>query len=556
MRRGCNPRLILVTWLIVAPLAPGSPGRSHGVLAEGTRWQNRYYITDSGKKGPTVVITGGIHGNEPAGYRAAGQIRSWPIQCGKLVVIPRVNTPGIKENIRWLPGEDEATRNANRNFPRIGAPEKALTLPVQAVWEFIKGQKPDWVVDLHEGFDFYIAQSGSVGSSIIYLDDPYMRVLADKIQRAVNATITDPKRKIVKLKDGPVNGGLVRAAITHLGARGFCFETTFNHQPLSTRTRQHRIMVNRLLRELEMVSDNITVMAPRGPGRPIQVALYDSAGTGGKSVANLTRILESGTAFSVNHVGPADVKADSLSQFDLVIFPGGSGSRQARALGPRGREAVRKFIGEGGGFIGICGGAYLATAKYKWSLKIINAKTFTGMREVPGQGEKAMWIRGKGRVKMSLTESGKRIFGEMSDSFNVVYQNGPILSPHTMKNLPRYVPLAMFRSEISRYEMQKNTMVNTPAMAFAPYGKGRVMVISPHPEATKGLEGLVEQAVRYVSRRKTSLLRTFRGHLYRRCYSASCRVAMGTYPISRPRGGLTRRAGSMSASFPAAGGVR
>jgi hypothetical protein len=38
--------------------------------------------------------------------------------------------------------------------------------------------------------------------------------------------------------------------------------------------------------------------------------------------------------------------------------------------------------------------------------------------------------------------------------------------------------------------------------------------------------------------------------------TAACRVAMGTYPTSNPGGGVTIKAGSISASFPTAGGSR
>ena len=39
---------------------------SRGALAEGTRWENPYYVIDSGVEGPVVLITGGMHGNELA----------------------------------------------------------------------------------------------------------------------------------------------------------------------------------------------------------------------------------------------------------------------------------------------------------------------------------------------------------------------------------------------------------------------------------------------------------------------------------------------------------
>jgi gamma-glutamyltranspeptidase / glutathione hydrolase len=241
-------------WLLLVGAVRAEVTRSHGLIAEKTEWETSYFVIDSGAQGPTLLVTGGLHGNEPAGYRAAEQIRHWPIQCGKLIVVPRVNSPGLKQNTRWLPGEPNSIRNANRNFPKIGELNEARSVPIKALWTFMQEQNLDWVVDLHEGFDFNIANPNSVGSSIIYFDTPEMQTLAAKIHADVNATIEDPNRKIVRRsKSGPVNGGLVRASVERLGAKGFCFETTFQYQPLSTRTRQHRIMVHRLMQELNMV---------------------------------------------------------------------------------------------------------------------------------------------------------------------------------------------------------------------------------------------------------------------------------------------------------------
>ena len=53
--------------------------------------------------GPIVAVTGGIHGNEPSGARAAEQIRHWPIERGKLIVVPRVNTAALELNQRRIP---------------------------------------------------------------------------------------------------------------------------------------------------------------------------------------------------------------------------------------------------------------------------------------------------------------------------------------------------------------------------------------------------------------------------------------------------------------------
>jgi len=495
--------ILLLTLFVGA--ARAEVGRTSGLIAENTEWENPYYIVDSGVEGPTLLITGGLHGNEPAGYRAAEQIRHWPIRCGKLIVVPRVNTPGLKQNTRWLPGESEELRNANRNFPKTGEPNEARSVLVKALWEFMQSQEPDWVVDLHEGSDFHVANPKSVGSSIIYFDTPEMQQLAAKIYDDVNATIEAPDREIVKLfKRGPIDGGLVRASIQQLGAKGFCFETTYQKQPISTRTRQHRIMVHRLMRELGMVDEGgVNVMMSAAEADQTRVAVYDAGGTGGKGVEKLGRILESKPTFILHHVGPADIQAGVLDQFEVVIFPGGSGSKEAAAIGKRGCKAVREFVESGGGYVGICAGAFLATAKYDWSLALVNANTFTGNREIPGVGVKSMWFRGSGKVKMELTDEGKKILGDLPGLVELGYANGPILSPAGKEDLPAYVPLAFFRTEISKYEPQEGTMINTPAIVASEFGKGRAIAISPHPEGTAGLESLVRRAVAWVAGEST-----------------------------------------------------
>ena len=45
-----------------------------GLLRQGTDQETAWHRVDSGKPGPVVMIVGGLHGNEPAGARAAEQI--------------------------------------------------------------------------------------------------------------------------------------------------------------------------------------------------------------------------------------------------------------------------------------------------------------------------------------------------------------------------------------------------------------------------------------------------------------------------------------------------
>jgi len=497
---------------LVAKPTVTAPKTQTGQLAKGTAWQTPYYIMDTGKSGPTVIVTGGMHGNEPAGYRAAEQIRHWPIAKGKLIVIPATNVPGLKANTRNMPDVDKELANLNRNFPGEGKKNKARGLIASDIWKLTQRLKPQWVIDLHEGYEFNKShkppkgKKKSVGSSIIYFKGPQMDPLIQKMQQAVNNTVEDPDRKFTLLSRGPINTSYARAAVKHLGAKGMILETTFKDQPLSTRTRQHRIMVNVLLNKIGMIDRNcvdiMTASASDPKAGPINVALYDATGTGAKGIITLTRILDKAPDIQVHHLGPADFQSADLDQFDAVLFPGGSGSKEAAAIGKTGRRKVRDFVSSGRGYLGICAGAFLCSAHYSWSLHLVDTSTFTGAREIPGKGKKQMWYRGKtSTVKMQLTKQGQRIFKGIDVNVEVRYQNGPIVSHKKDPKIPDYTPLAYFRSEKVLWEPQRGTMINTPAIISAHFQKGRVIAISPHPESTPSLEPIITQSIRWITRR-------------------------------------------------------
>jgi putative intracellular protease/amidase len=494
--------------LAAPPVAPTPVVRS-GQLSEGTRWATPWFEIDSGVDGPVLMVTGGVHGNEPAGYRAAEQIRHWPICRGRLIVVPRVNKLGLAANQRWLPTfrDDKTLRDPNRNFPQQGQPNKANTIPCQALWQLAQRQKPTWVVDLHEGFDFHVANPKSVGSSLIYVGSKQTDSFAMQMQDAVNRGIGDASRRLVLLdRKGPVQGSFVRSAIDHFGCSGFILETTFKGQPLSLRVRQHRVMVSTLMQQLGMIDkscvDTLAPMRhpeklPNGkPGGTVRhVGLYDAIGTGGSGAKTLTRIFDRDPRFVVHRLGPRDLQNIKLDQFSLIIFPGGSGSRQAKAIGPEARERVRTFVRNGGGYLGICAGAYLCSAHYDWSLNLVDTKVFTGAREIPNVGRKQMWYRGRSAtVKIELTDEGRKILGDWPGLQDVRYHNGPIVSVAGRRDLATFLPLAYFRTEVAAWPPQLGTMVNSPAIVASSFGQGRVIAISPHAESSGKISSIINHA--------------------------------------------------------------
>jgi predicted deacylase/glutamine amidotransferase-like uncharacterized protein len=501
-------RLGLFFAVTLCGLVADGETRQNEIIGKGTRWETPVYVRSSGIPGPTVMVIGGIHGNEPAGARAAGQIRHWPIVRGRLIVVPRANVEGLGENTRYLPNVPKEQRDLNRNFPGEQLEDGTRGELAAAIWLQILKHKPDWLFDLHEGYQFNSShqpkegRDKSVGSSIIYFKADEMDPLVRRMAAAANATVTDPDRMFSLLGRGPKKTGMVNAAIRHLKIKGMILETTYQYQRLSVRTKQHRAMMNVALRHVGIVDrDCVDVMAPEKPKAHLYIGIYDETGSSERGVSNVVGRLELNDKITCARLRPEDIRGDVLSQFHAVIFSGGSGSKQAATIGDGGTKAVRDYVQTGGGYLGICAGAFLCSAHYSWSLDLVDTHVFTGSREIEGKGRKSMWYRGKtSKQKMQLTEAGKKLFTDIPEHVVVSYHNGPIVSPKNLEGLDAYKVLAHFRSEQVLYPPQKGTMINTPAIVEGRFGKGRVIAISPHPEATKGLESIIDSAVKTIAR--------------------------------------------------------
>jgi putative intracellular protease/amidase len=68
---------------------------------------------------------------------------------------------------------------------------------------------------------------------------------------------------------------------------------------------------------------------------------------------------EAGLPFDI--LRAEDIRAGTLDRYLLLFVPGGWASNKISALGGRGMEEIRRFVERGGSYLGICGGAGMAT---------------------------------------------------------------------------------------------------------------------------------------------------------------------------------------------------
>jgi len=200
-------------------------------------------------------------------------------------------------------------------------------------------------------------------------------------------------------------------------------------------------------------------------GKAVRVALYQATGVHPAAFAAERALLERSDGFVCTVVDPAAVQA-GLKDQDVIVFMGGSGTQQGRALGDAGKLAVKQFVERGGGYIGVCAGAYLALQGEDefHKLRIVAGRNLTG----------DAWQRGIAGVEVKA--AGR-------ENFKLFFANGPIFTPAPTEGLAPYVPLADYVGEI--YRLSKGTgpgeMPGTPAIVASAYGKGRVLLFSPNP---------------------------------------------------------------------------
>lgn len=243
--------LLLLTFIVSSVFVVPKPAEASTiekvVLAKGTVYATDMYIIKSGKPGPVVMIVGGVHGNETAGYIAAGKMIDTSIKKGTLLVIPKANRLAVEHKTRYYGGSGDL----NRDFPqgKYESPDGTIS---RAIWAAVKNYNVKYVMDMHEGYDYYKNQSSSsVGQSLIYYPNGDILANMNSIIGTVNSMISYSYQKFSLLRY-PVKGSLTRATAQYLGTKSFIFETC-SKQTLSTRVHYQQVAAERLLKRLYML---------------------------------------------------------------------------------------------------------------------------------------------------------------------------------------------------------------------------------------------------------------------------------------------------------------
>lgn len=221
----------------------------------------------------------------------------------------------------------------------------------------------------------------------------------------------------------------------------------------------------------------------------VRVAIYDDEGSPKAPDLIEGCLTDLPARFQTRRVTAEEIRQGALADFDVLAQGGGRASIQSDALGDAGKEKIREFVRNGGGYVGICAGAYLAASDRPYYLRLVNARVI----------DREHWARGGGDVQIRFTEEGRRALRQRTPTTQITYNQGPLLARDSQTDLPNYTELAIFETEIAKKGAPQGVMKGTSAMVSAPFGKGRVFLSSPHPERTPGLDRLLQAAITWAS---------------------------------------------------------
>ncbi|NLW44139.1 MAG: hypothetical protein GXY92_03015 [Syntrophomonadaceae bacterium] len=230
--KGFTVAAIVIAVSLVAASIPSFPGFTPAnaeaqaatvttvTLAKSTARQDTpLYVIKSGKPGPVVMIVGGVHGNETSGPKAADKIKNLRPKKGTLLVLPRANIVAVQQGTRTSPGVGDM----NRTFPRTKN-GKCTKNTSQSIWNAIKSYDVDYLIDLHEGYNYHKIQPSSYGQTLIYYPISGAKTVGQVIINELNKGIGSPSKHFTLVKY-PYEGTLARAAAQHLGVIAFTMET-------------------------------------------------------------------------------------------------------------------------------------------------------------------------------------------------------------------------------------------------------------------------------------------------------------------------------------------
>lgn len=209
----------------------------------------------------------------------------------------------------------------------------------------------------------------------------------------------------------------------------------------------------------------------------IKTGFYIDRGSRSSGVLYWARLLAYSPQLELVLIDGEDIRAGRLKDLQLLVIPGGSSRLQCEAMKPEGMEAVRKFVADGGSYVGICAGFH-CTLNRPERLRLLPFEYLKG-----AGGDEAV-------LAVDISEKGGKLLGIQSGRYMARYSHGPISRPGQAPGEGWGEILGVYKSTVSPVGKPGGNFFDAPAVIHGRFGKGKVIATSFHPESREATHGI------------------------------------------------------------------
>jgi len=223
---------------------------------------------------------------------------------------------------------------------------------------------------------------------------------------------------------------------------------------------------------------------------PKRTVIYSGIGVSERTLRYWQNLFDTFDLGELDRVDDKSFSHKRIAGSDLLVLPGGDSREMCLGLGAAGKEAIRRYVNEGGTLLGVCAGAYAVSQQLPQFLAV----SPIAIADYPHAH------RGTKNIKVRFNALGAEWFNvEEGKDFEFFYHHGPVPIYVPTANCGDFQVLAIFQEDFRRKDGLPGTMVGRPAAWSNRFGQGRVFAISPHIEQTPQKEYILAEMVWKIS---------------------------------------------------------
>ena len=235
-----------------------------------------------------------------------------------------------------------------------------------------------------------------------------------------------------------------------------------------------------------------------GTSEPVRVAVYVGAGARSIGMFRWVQLIEQAPELKAIFVDGPAIRSGALQNADAVVMPGGKSYIIADELGTEGADKLRRFIRDGGSYVGTCAGAILMLDDLSLDRKMLGVAPF---KKRPGS-----W-GGEAMLRTDYTKEAEELSGITAGKHQERFNGGPVMDPSKPIDGADFKVFARFNCNLhtNSDKPKQPTMGGGASVVAGTYGKGRVWLFATHPEQYPKTWDAVKAALKFTTGRDVTL---------------------------------------------------